>query len=121
MDKKTSLLARRMCLITGVVLAIMHTDAMSEEHMGRVLFSAHEQGSGKAIPFRLHLRSTKADIPVDLAKKYISLFEAADTDHDRRIVVDDFEAEDRESGREMFETLDQDRDNVLFREDLPDS
>jgi len=121
MDRKTRLLTRWMCLITGVALAVMDTAAMSEEHVGRVLFSANEQGSGKAIPFRLHLRSTKADISIDLARRYISIFEAADTDHDRRIVLDDFEAADRKFGREMFKTLDQDRDNVLFREELPDS
>jgi len=121
MDRKTSLLARWMCLIAGVVLAVMHTAAMSEEHVGRVLFSANEQGSGKAIPFRLHLRSTKTDIPVALVERYISLFEAVDTDHDSRIVLADFEAEDRQFGREMFETLDRDRDRVLLREELPDS
>ncbi len=72
MDRKTRLLTRWMCVITGVVLALMYTAAMGEEHVGRVLFSAHEQVSGKAIPFRLHLRSTKADISVDLANKYIN-------------------------------------------------
>jgi len=69
MDRNTRLLTRWMCLIIGVVLAVMDTTAMSEEHVGRVLFSANEQGSGKAIPFRLHLRSTKADISIDLARQ----------------------------------------------------
>ena len=74
-----------MFLITGVVLAVMHTAAMSEEQVGRVLFSANEQGSGTTIPFRLQLRATQMGMPAELVERYISLFEAADTDDDRRL------------------------------------
>ena len=121
MDTKTSLVTRWTCLVTGVLLALLHTTAMSQEQVGRVVFSTNEQGSGKSIPFRLELRATQMGMPAELVERYIALFEEADTDDDRRIVLDDFQTHEKETGKDMFETLDQDRDNVLRREELPDS
>lgn len=121
MDRKTRFVTRWMSVFTGVVLGLMHTIASSEEHVGRVSFRAIEQDSGENIPFRLHLRATQRGMPAELVERYISLFEDADTDDDKRIVLDDFKTEDKETGKAMFETLDQDRDAVLLREELPDS
>ena len=121
LDRKRSLVTRRVCLIAGMLLTSMHTAAMSEKHVGQVLFSVNEGGSGNAIPFRIHLRATQMGMPAELLERYISIFEEADTDADRRIVLNDLQTHEKEVGKDMFATLDQDRDNVLLREELPDS